>query len=96
MGFDFIRQERNNVQASTLSFNTTSGAVGSGGGDADTYEQVPCWAEDGMLLAIGADITARVSERADKSYSDQVYASMDVGSTRMEEEKTVQILCVAS
>lgn len=96
MGFDFIRQERNNEQSGTLAFDTTSGAVGSGGGDADTYEQVPCWAEDGLLLAIGTDIKARVSERADKSYSDQVYACMDIGATRMEEEKCVQILCVAA
>lgn len=96
MGFTFIRQERNNVQDGTLSFNETSGAVGSGSGDADTYEQVPAWAQDGLLLGIGADITARVSERADKSYSEQVYASMDIGATRMEEEKCVQVLCVAS
>lgn len=96
MGFEFIRHQRNLVHSGTLNFNTTSGAVGSGSGDADTYEKVPAWAEDGLLLGLGKDISARISERDDKSYATQVYACMDLGAVRMEEEKTVQILCVAS
>ncbi len=51
------------------------------------------WAEDGMALAIGRDVNARIDERADKGYSTQVYYAMSVGSTRMEEEKVVQIDC---
>ena len=39
------------------------------------------------------DVTARISERDDKSYSTQVYYCMSVGATRMEEEKVVQIPC---
>jgi len=96
LGFKFIRQERNLVQSGSLSFNQTSGAVGSGSGDADTYEKVPAWAHDGMLLGLGKDINARISERDDKSYATQVYACMDLGAVRMEEEKCVQILCVPS
>jgi len=38
-------------------------------------------------------MNARIDERADKSYSTQVYASMSIGSTRMEEEKVVEIAC---
>jgi len=49
--------------------------------------------EDAIKLAIGKDVTAKISERADKSYSTQVYYSMDLGATRMEEEKVVQIPC---
>ena len=49
--------------------------------------------EDAIKLAIGKDVGAKISERADKSYSTQVYYSMDVGATRMEEEKVVQIPC---
>lgn len=51
------------------------------------------WAEDGMALAIGRDVNARIDERADKGYSTQVYYAMSIGSTRMEEEKVVQIDC---
>ena len=49
--------------------------------------------EDAIKLAIGKDVTAKISERADKSYSTQVYYAMDIGATRMEEEKVVQIPC---
>jgi len=49
--------------------------------------------EDAIKLAIGKDVTAKISERADKSYSTQVYYCMDLGATRMEEEKVVQIPC---
>ena len=49
--------------------------------------------EDAVKLAIGKDVTARIDERADKSYSTQVYYCMSIGATRMEEEKVVQIPC---
>ena len=51
------------------------------------------WAEDGMALAIGKDVSARIDERADKGYATQVYYCMSIGSTRMEEDKVVQIDC---
>jgi hypothetical protein len=46
---------------------------------------------DGLMLAVGKDVTARIDERSDKSYSTQVYYCMSIGSTRMEEEKVVQL-----
>jgi len=49
--------------------------------------------EDAIKLAIGKDVSAKISERADKSYSTQVYYAMDLGATRMEESKVVQIPC---
>ena len=49
--------------------------------------------EDAVKLAVGKDITARIDERADKSYSTQFYYCMSIGATRMEEEKVVQIPC---
>jgi hypothetical protein len=51
------------------------------------------WAEDGLALAVGRDVNARIDERADKGYATQVYYAMSIGSTRMEEEKVVQIDC---
>lgn len=51
------------------------------------------WAQDGILLALGADIKTKMSERDDKSYSTQVYCNMTIGATRMEEEKVVQVDC---
>jgi len=49
--------------------------------------------KDAVKLAIGKDIGSKISERADKSYSTQVYFSMDIGAVRLEEEKVVQIPC---
>ena len=48
---------------------------------------------DAIKLAVGQDVVARIDERADKSYSTQVYYSMSIGATRMEEEKVVEIAC---
>ena len=47
--------------------------------------------KDAIKLAIGKDVTARISERDDKSYSTQVYYCMSIGATRMEEEKVVTV-----
>lgn len=54
---------------------------------------VYAFAADAIKLAIGKDVTARIDERADKSYATQVYYSMAIGATRMEEKKVVEIPC---
>ena len=51
------------------------------------------WAEDGLLLGVGRDVMARITERDDKSYSTQVYYCATFGATRMEEEKVVEVNC---
>lgn len=62
--------------------------------DGNGDRQIIAWAEDGLLLASGSNNITRITERADKSYSVQVFRSEDFGSTRMEEEKVVEIACV--
>ena len=49
--------------------------------------------EDAIKLAIGSDVKAKISERDDKSYATQVYYSMALGATRMEETKVFQVPC---
>ncbi len=51
------------------------------------------FAQDGMKLAIGKDVMARIEERADKSFSTQIYYCATFGATRMEEDKVVEIAC---
>jgi len=58
-----------------------------------TDRLVFAYTEDAIKLAIGKDIKANISERADKSYSTQVYYCMDLGAVRMEEKAVVQIPC---
>ena len=52
------------------------------------------YAEDGLLLGIGKDISARIDERADKSYATQVYYCQSIGATRMESAKVVPIVAI--
>jgi hypothetical protein len=92
LGANWIMTERTNTQSGTLAFDTTSGVVGSGGGDADTYDKVLYWAQDGLLLAVGEDVVADIGPRRDKGMATQVYTRMSVGAVRMEEEKVVEIL----
>ena len=58
-----------------------------------TDRLVFAYTEDALKLGIGKDISAKISERADKSYSTQVYYAMSLGAVRMEEKKVVQIPC---
>ena len=49
---------------------------------------------EGLLLGVGADMNTKISERADKNYATQVFCSMTIGGTRMEEARVLEILCV--
>lgn len=64
--------------------------------DGDSYRRVLAYVQSGLLLAVGVgakDLIVRVTERADKSYSTQVFAAGSFGSVRMEELKIVEIKC---
>tara|TARA_R110002072_G_scaffold278_1_gene2021 strand:+ start:2429 stop:3286 length:858 start_codon:yes stop_codon:yes gene_type:complete len=49
--------------------------------------------QSAMGLALGKDIATRISERDDKNYATQVFLSMTIGATRVEDEKVVEIAC---
>jgi hypothetical protein len=61
--------------------------------DSTPSRQVLAFAKSAIGLAIGADISTKISERADKNYATQVFLSMTIGATRIEEEKMVEIAC---
>ena len=63
--------------------------------DVDSNDIRSCfaWAEDGLTLGIGKDVSARIDERNDKGDATQVYYCMDIGAVRMEESKVVKIFC---
>jgi hypothetical protein len=63
------------------------------GVDGSAARRVIAFAMDGIKLAIGREPTARIDERADKSYATQIYYAMTLGATRMEEKKVVEVLC---
>jgi len=63
------------------------------GTDSNGNRQVLMFTKSALGLAIGADVQTKISERADKNYATQVFLSMSIGATRIEEEKMVEIAC---
>ena len=61
------------------------------GQDSTPSRQCLAFTKSAIGLAVGADITTKISERADKNYATQVFLSMTIGATRIEEEKMVEI-----
>jgi hypothetical protein len=62
--------------------------------DGSSHRRCFAFQSEGMLLGVGADMTTKISERADKNYATQVFCSMTIGGTRMEEARVLEILCV--
>ncbi len=79
LGFKFIRSERLPLDRTT---------TGGGSGDRSCF----AWAQDGMLLAVGQNPLGKIDPRTDKNYAMQVYYSMAIGATRMEEAKVVEVI----
>ena len=63
------------------------------GTDATPSRQVLAFTKSAVGLALGSDISTKISERSDKNYATQVFLSMTIGATRIEEEKMVEIAC---
>jgi hypothetical protein len=61
--------------------------------DGNSNRQVLAFTNTSMGLALGKDIQTKISERADKNYSTQVYLCMTIGATRVEDEKVIEIAC---
>jgi len=95
MGFKFIQSERIPRAASNVTYTAASGVVGVGGGTITAANSRRCiaWAQSGLLLAIAQDVKVDIGPRRDKSMAIQVFASLGLGSTRLEEEKVLEIIC---
>jgi len=93
MGFKFIRTNRQPKDiAGTAKFSLTTGVYDSSGGTAATGSHMSlAWAQGALLTGIGQSPLGKISERADKSYSNQVYMRMSLGAVRMEEATTVLV-----
>jgi hypothetical protein len=61
--------------------------------DGNSYRRVPAYTRSGMCLGMVQDIEVRVDPRPDKNYSTQIWAQIDLGATRMEEVRVVEIKC---
>lgn len=57
---------------------------------------VMAWQKDNVILGVGAQPNARITERADKNYSTQVFYSMSIGAVRMQETSVIEVSSLES
>lgn len=101
MGFKFIHTEllplASTVDQDTFKYNVNTGLYSSSGTSlVGTEETALVFVGDGIILGKNPLSMSRIEERADKSYSVQVYTQMDFGAVRMEEAKVLQLIYLAS
>jgi hypothetical protein len=61
--------------------------------DANSYRRVIAWAQDGILLGVSGDVTTHIDRLPTKRHTTQVRLELDMGATRMEEVKVVEVKC---
>lgn len=62
--------------------------------DATPYRRVPVFAKSGMYLGLWNEMTTDISQRKDlQGHPWQAYLTMTAGSTRLEENKIIEIKC---
>jgi len=97
MGFKFVELELLPFNAANVTFELASGAINVvNDGTVLAGEGRRCIAfteKSAILCALPSKVNGRISEMPEKHYSHQVYGSMTVGSTRMEEEQLMEIFC---
>lgn len=95
MGFKFHRSERLPLTTAATTFSELNGSVGAGTGTAAIGSR-RCFAfqKEGLILAISAGMKTEIERLPQKHYATQVYASMGLGATRIEEEKVVEVICL--
>lgn len=100
MGFKFIHSERlplaTTYDANTFKFDTATGLYSAGGtAVAGTDKTCLAFVGDGLIFGTREGMVGKVEQRPDKSYDTQVYASMDFGAVRMDEDKVISIMVKA-
>ena len=96
MGMKFVETELLPFNDTAITYDVVTGAVGAGGGTIAIGEGRRCFvmtANRGVLCATAREVNGRVSELPTKHYSVQVYGSLSIGVTRMEEEQVVEFFC---
>lgn len=61
--------------------------------NGSSERRVCAFQKQGMLLAYSQDITATIDRMPEYHNATQIYASMQIGATRMEEKRVVEIAC---
>lgn len=61
--------------------------------DTNSKRQVLLYTENALGFGMARDITMKVGENAERSFTKTLYLKLDVGATRIEDEKIVEIAC---
>lgn len=96
LGFKFHKLQRlpTGGSGSFLAAITASDhSVALSTGNGNNLRRCFAWQSQGILLAVGQDMEAKIEQLPTKNYSTQVYARMSLGATRMLEERVVGIIC---
>lgn len=62
--------------------------------NASAERQVLLYTDTALGLGIAKEVTTKMSENPERSYTPTIYIEVDMGATRIEDEKIVQIPCV--
>jgi len=81
MGFNWI-----------VSNKITKQTNGDLDGDADVYENW-AWVQDGMVLGVASELSTRMSIESTRSYAQRIYAHLNLGAMRLDEDKVIKIEC---
>ena len=80
LGFNFIRVDGLRIDGTKiLPFVTGSDRA------------VMAWQKDNVIMGVAAEPSAKITERADKNYSTQVFYSMSIGAVRMQETAVIEV-----
>ena len=66
------------------------------GGAQNGRRMYPVWVREGMAVHMATDVTVAYDRLPTKSMANQLFASLGMGATRMEEEMVVRVYCSAS
>lgn len=91
MGFTFVHTER--IESGDVDY-TNAGVVSDGAANTlSSADKVLAWAKSGVRLNVAMEPMAKMDELPQKNYATQIYFSMGIGATRLEEEKVIEIAC---
>jgi hypothetical protein len=96
MGFLFVETELLPFNEGAITYNKDTGEYGAGTGTIAIGKGRRCLAftnKRGLLLSFMNSPSSKMDVMPGKHYAVQVYHSMDLGGTRMEEEQVVELIC---
>lgn len=97
MGFNFIHIEWQATMTDGVSAQyPLSLPYIAPGGLASTTRNIPVWVESGMHFGRWGGLENRVDQRPDKNYNWQIWMEENIGATRTQEKKVVEIVCLSA